>query len=474
MLFNTWQFVIFFLVVFVVYHKLPLRGQNILLVVASYVFYGAWDWRFLSLLWISTLVDYTAGLLMPRYGPRTRKWLLCASLCTNLGILGFFKYYNFMVDSAAHLLEVFGLQPHLPVLQIVLPVGISFYTFQTLAYTIDVYRGKLEPTRSLLTFAVYVAYFPQLVAGPIERAQHLIPQFSRGRVANAQMVSSGALLILIGLVRKVAIADVVAGQVDIVFSDPSRFSSPMLVRGVILFALQIYGDFAGYSDMARGISRMLGIELMENFNHPYFSTNATVFWRRWHISLSTWLRDYLYITLGGNRGPEWFVYRNLLLTMLLGGLWHGAAWTFVVWGGIHGLALAAHKFFLRGGKAPDVPQVNSMGDVIKATLSWALTMSVVLVAWVFFRATGFGNALDYLAGIASLRGAGAFHLEEWVLPLGMIALLMFIDVPQFLRRNHTVLLSWPWMVRGVVYAALVLLLVLIRVEDEVPFIYFQF
>ncbi|MCC7407270.1 MAG: MBOAT family protein [Phycisphaeraceae bacterium] len=474
MLFNTWEFGFFFLVVFLLYHLLGMRGQNVLLLMASYIFYGAWDWRFLSLLWISTVVDYTVALFMPSASPRRRKLLLLVSLFSNLGILGFFKYFNFFVDSAVVLLESVGFEAHMPVLSIVLPVGISFYTFQTMAYTIDVYRGRMEPTRDPLVFGLYVAFFPQLVAGPIERAQHLIPQFTRPRLADAHMLASGALLILIGLVRKVAIADVVAGEVDAVFANPGALSAPMLVRGVFLFALQIYGDFAGYSDIARGTSRMLGVELMENFNHPYFSTNITVFWRRWHISLSTWLRDYLYIPLGGNRGPTWFVYRNLMLTMLLGGLWHGAAWTFVVWGGIHGLALVIHKLYLRDKKCPDVPRLESAGDWGRAAIAWLITFPIVLLTWVFFRATNLGNAFDVLRGILTLRDITAISPRDLVLPMGMTALLLFIDIPQFLRRDHTVMLSWPWVVRGLVYTGMILLLILIRVEDDVPFIYFQF
>ncbi len=474
MLFNTWEFGFFFVAVFLLYHRLPLRAQNLLLLLASYVFYGAWDWRFLSLLWISTLVDFMVALFMANAPTRRRKLLLLISLCTNLGILGFFKYFDFFIGSAAGLIESLGFEASLPVLNVVLPVGISFYTFQTMAYTIDVYRGRMEPTRDPLVFGVYVAFFPQLVAGPIERAQHLIPQFSRPRVADARMLSSGALLILIGLVRKVAIADVVADDVEMVFANPEAFSAPMLLRAGFLFALQVYGDFAGYSDIARGTARMLGVELMENFNHPYFSTNITVFWRRWHISLSTWLRDYLYIPLGGNRGPRWFVYRNIMLTMLLGGLWHGAAWTYVIWGGLHGLALTLHRLFLRGRKPPDTPPLHSLRDWLRAALAWLLFMLFTVLSLSVFRSANDGDAMEVMRGIFTLREVTAISPRALLLPAGMTALILFIDIPQFLRRDHTIMLSWPWPVRGLVYAGLIMLLILIRVEDDVPFIYFQF
>jgi D-alanyl-lipoteichoic acid acyltransferase DltB (MBOAT superfamily) len=269
MFFNSWEFLVFFALVFVLYASMRLRWQNVLLVLASYFFYGWWDWRFLGLLFLSTVVDYLVGrALESAEGPRKRKTLLLVSLVTNLGILGFFKYFNFFVDSAATLLTSVGFEPHTPTLQVILPVGISFYTFQTMAYTIDVYRRRMKVVRDPVAFAVYVSYFPQLVAGPIERAQHLLPQFLSPRTITMEKVSSGALLILIGLVRKVIIADVAASEVDAVFSDPQSFGSWALLRGVLLFGLQIYGDFAGYTDIARGVSRIFGIELMRNFEHP--------------------------------------------------------------------------------------------------------------------------------------------------------------------------------------------------------------
>jgi alginate O-acetyltransferase complex protein AlgI len=351
MLFNSFVFVLFLAIVLPVYYALSHRWQNRFLLVASYVFYGYWDWRFLGLLAISTVLDFALALLIAGTdSPRRKKRRVALSVVVNLGILGFFKYFDFFVDSAAVLLESAGLQANLPMLRVVLPVGISFYTFQSMAYTIDVYRGIQPPTRNLLDFALYVAYFPQLVAGPIERASRLLPQIQSPRRVGQAQWERGAQLILWGYVKKVAIADGLAPYADAVFRDPSSFSGLSLWLGVYCFAVQIYCDFSGYTDIARGVSQLLGIELMENFRQPYLSRNITEFWRRWHISLSTWLRDYLYVPLGGNRRGPAMQYRNLMITMLLGGLWHGAAWTFVVWGGLHGLFLATHKYMTRGRK----------------------------------------------------------------------------------------------------------------------------
>lgn len=345
MFFNSFEYAVFLPVVLVLYWTVLRKRQNSLLLVASYFFYAAWDWRFLGLLMLSTIVDFCVGrTLGTRNEAATRKRLVGLSLAINLGVLGFFKYFNFFAESFADFMGRFGLAPDTPTLKVILPVGISFYTFQTLAYTIDVYRRKKEPEQNLLDFAVYVAFFPQLVAGPIERAQRLLPQIKTPRTSiNYEQIRSGLFLILLGLVRKVVIADSLAPIVNEAFRTADSAGAVTLMVGIVAFALQIYGDFAGYSDIARGSSRLLGIELMENFNQPYLSRNITHFWRTWHISLSTWLRDYLYIPLGGNRKGVSKTYRNLMLTMLLGGLWHGAAWTFVVWGGLHGLYLVVHR-----------------------------------------------------------------------------------------------------------------------------------
>ncbi|MBP7829004.1 MAG: MBOAT family protein [Kiritimatiellae bacterium] len=471
MLFTSGAFFIFLPIVLALYFSLERRAQNGMLLVASYFFYGWWDWRFCSLLAISTFLDFFCSLGMERHPARRRVFLL-ASLAGNLGILGFFKYANFFVDSAAALLAALGFQAHLPTLKIILPVGISFYTFQTMAYTIDVYRGQIRATRSLLDFALYVCYFPQLVAGPIERAQNLLGQFAAPRRVTRRMLASGALLVLLGFFRKIAIADAAAPYVEWCFAEPAQRTWIELLAGVWLFAIQIYGDFCGYSDIARGISRIMGIELMENFNQPYLSASITEFWRRWHISLSTWLRDYLYIPLGGNRGGTRKTYRNLMLTMLLGGLWHGANWTFVVWGGLHGLYLAAHKFWLglRGRARPAAP-----APLGKRLAGMVFTFHLVLLTWVFFRARDFGTAWSYLAGILGGRGGwAAFHLGPVFRVAFFSTLMLFVDLPQYRARAHERLLQWPWIARGLAYAALAAAILFLRPLNETPFIYFQF
>ena len=473
MIFNSWEYFVFLPFVLGLYYILNRQAQNVWLLVASYFFYGWWDWRFCSLLLISTLVDYGCGLAMGRYPDRKRTWLM-GSIVTNLGILGFFKYFNFFVDTAGVAISALGFEPNLPVLSVILPVGISFYTFQTMSYTIDVYRGQLVPTRSLLDFALYVAYFPQLVAGPIERATHLLKQFAVPRVVTRPMVETGCFLILVGLFRKVVIADGVAPMVNAVFDSSSSANWMELCFGTVLFAIQIYCDFAGYSDIARGTSRLLGIELMVNFNQPYFSRNITEFWRRWHISLSTWLRDYLYIPLGGNRHGIVATYRNLFLTMLLGGLWHGARWNFVIWGGLHGLYLAIHKLWLVRHPTQLCVDTNhkfSIGDLA----GMLFTFGLVNLAWIFFRSTTLAEALAILQGIVSFRGG----LEREVLALGgkllfYGSLVFASDWPAFIHNQHERMLEWSWLVRCGVYASLLFLLILLRPLNDTPFIYFQF
>ena len=475
MLFNTWQFAVFFVVVYTLYLSLRFRPQSIMLLLASWLFYACWNWKFLFLLLASTIIDYTVGRLLENADGSARRRLVTVSIVVNLTILGFFKYFNFFADSFSGLVGVLGLHVSPPVLRVILPVGISFYTFQAMAYTIDVYRRSAAPCRDFVSFALYVSYFPHLVAGPIQRTDDLLPQLLKPRTVTWDKIASGALLVLIGLVRKVAIADSVAPMVNAVFNNPGAQSSCQLLFGVFLFALQIYGDFAGYTDMARGVSRMMGIELIENFRQPYFSTNVQIFWTRWHISLSRWLRDYLYVPLGGNRGPAWFVYRNLMLTMLLGGLWHGASWNFVIWGGLHGLALAVHRYFSRGrrktggAESVEVPLMRG----IKAVASWALTMLVVGVTWVFFRARTLGAALGILGGIVHWHG-GLPPLKTLLDPLPVILLLLCIDVPQYLSGEHEVCRRWPWLLQGVIYAVLVLALLTWRPNTNAPFIYFQF
>ncbi|MDJ0961379.1 MAG: MBOAT family O-acyltransferase [Acidimicrobiia bacterium] len=465
MLFNSLQYAFFLVIVLALYQVLSRRRQNLMLLVASYAFYAAWDWRFLSLIWISTIVDFVVGRrLLALRGRAGGRWWLTLSLATNLGLLGFFKYYGFFVDSAVALLDSAGLSLSTSTLSIVLPVGISFYTFQTLSYTIDIWRGKLDPVDSPLDFALFVAFFPQLVAGPIERAARFLPQVQRERRVGPDDVAEGVFLILVGLIRKVVIADTAGLIADRYFAAPGEHGAVALLAGVALYTLQIYGDFAGYSNIARGSARLLGFDLMRNFRHPYFAASVTEFWRRWHISLSTWLRDYLYIPLGGNRGKVRRTYVNLMLTMLLGGLWHGASWNFVIWGALHGIYLAIHRALsTRREAAGRAPWPRAAGI--------AVTLPVVAMTWLTFRITEFSVFGEYLAGLTRWSSPDFAAL----VPVMLLALiLLVIDLPQHETDDEFALLRQPVVGVGVRAGAAALLLVFSAGGADVPFIYFQF
>ena len=407
MVFNSLVFLVFFAVVYAAYRVLPHRGQNWLLLVASYVFYGWWDWRFAGLLAATSFFSWGSGLVIAecrrRGNERGAWWTSCGNIVLNLGILGFFKYWNFFVESFAALFGSVGLGLEPRLLHIVLPVGISFYTFQALSYSIDVYRGQLEPTRDWVDFFAFVAFFPQLVAGPIERAGHLLPQMANPRTVTGEGVRSGAWLAVWGLFKKVVVADNLSSLVDGAFGAAGA-SGAMGLMAVYAFAMQIYCDFSGYSDVARGIARMMGFDLVENFRLPYFAKNPKEFWARWHISLSTWLRDYIYIPLGGNRRGARRQTLNLFATMLLGGLWHGAAWTFVAWGAFHGALLATWHGWARthgrvkrltgGGNAC---VAASDGRMLGEWMRRAGMFHLACLGWVFFRAGNFDEAWGVLA-----------------------------------------------------------------------------
>lgn len=470
MAFNSIQYALLLIVVFGLYRLLLRREQNVVLLVASYVFYGVWNVYFLPLLWLSTGVDFFVGReLAASDDPSRRKRLLLLSIGTNLGILGFFKYFGFFVESAAALLEAVGLGANVATLSIILPVGISFFTFQTMSYTIDIYRRELEPTDDLLSFAVFVAFFPQLVAGPIERAKRLLPQFTSDRKPiTGDEVSSGLLLIFIGLFKKVAIADALAPLVQDTFAEAATASWMHLLVGVYAFSLQIYGDFSGYSSIARGSARLLGIDLMVNFNQPYLARNITHFWRTWHISLSTWLRDYLYIPLGGNRGGGAATQRNLMLTMLLGGLWHGAAWTFVVWGGLHGLYLVVHR---RMGVSDRSETAIPTWRDIPAIFG---TFHLVAFSWIFFRAESFTEAWNVVSGIAMLREGLGFPFRGLSLVVPAVLAMTFIDLVQRRGQRHEAFLTIPSFAQGAIYGAFVVAVVVFSGLETVDFLYFQF
>lgn len=403
MLFNSLDFAVFLIIVFILYwllSKKSLQLQNLLILVASYVFYAWWDWRFLGLIAFSSLADYLiANFLKKEQGSFRRKLLLSLSVTLNIGFLGFFKYYNFFVDSWISAWETLGVSIQASTLNIILPVGISFYTFQTLSYTIDVYRKKLEPTSNLVQFMAYVAFFPQLVAGPIERAKNLLPQFQKARVFNSDFAMSGIYLIIWGLFKKVVVADNCAFFVNQIFDSSANFSSLELLLGAILFGFQIYGDFSGYSDIAIGVARLFGFSLMTNFLFPYFSRDIAEFWRRWHISLTTWFRDYLYIPLGGSRCNRFLQIRNVIIVFLVSGFWHGANWTFIIWGCIHGLLFMPLLLAKRNRT-----HVSETYITLRQLPNMLLTFMFVTFAWVFFRADSVSVAYHYIVDILGFSG----------------------------------------------------------------------
>ncbi len=471
MSFNSIQYFVLLGVVFAVYWQVRHRWQNVLLLAASYLFYGAWDWRFLSLLMISTAIDYAVGLkIKATEEERARRGWLAASMTANLVILGFFKYFGFFVESGAALFSRLGFDVGEPVLSIVLPVGISFYTFQSMSYAIDVYRRELEPTRNLLDYATFVAFFPQLVAGPIERASRLLPQITHERrFPDGEQLTSGITLILVGLFKKVAIADVMAPLVNQAFGSAGTTSGFTALVGVYAFALQIYGDFSGYSDIARGSSRLLGIELMVNFREPYLSRSITEFWRTWHISLSTWLRDYLYVPLGGNRRGKLRSYVNLMAVMLIGGLWHGASWTFVAWGGLNGAYLVAERIAADTGKARHLHPMRHVPALVKVVV----TFNLACLAWVFFRAASFSQAGEILQAIVT-RFGGPVDADSVALLVFAAGAALLLDLATRASEDDAPIAALAPAWRGVAAAAMLVPIVVFAGGTPVPFIYFQF
>ena len=476
MLFNSLQFAVFFAVVYGLYLALNHRWQNRMLLVASYIFYGAWDWRYLSLILISTWLDYYCAIKIRESAGRARKRrFLILSIAGSLGILGCFKYYNFFAASLQALLGAFGIAIPSLYLSIILPVGISFYTFQTMSYTIDVYRGEMEPTRSFLDFALFVAYFPQLVAGPIERAKHLLPQVLSPRTVTREKVFDGCYLILWGLFQKIFVADNLARLVDPVFAAPGPYNGAQVLLALYAFAVQIYCDFAGYSSIARGLGKCMGFEIMVNFNLPYASTNPREFWQRWHISLSTWLKDYLYIPLGGNRRGTLLTYRNLAITMLLGGLWHGAAWNFVLWGAYWGTMLILHRLL-----RPLLEKIPSPPSRALAA-SWKIVRIAVFfhlacLSWLLFRARSLDQILRMLHGMVfNFSFLTYFEWRPDVLLLAIyILFLLAVEIVQYLRDDPEVIRSWPAPARIAACLVLVYSILILGVNKPNYFIYFQF
>ena len=467
MTFNSLSFLIFFAVVYILYLSVRHKWQNRLLLAASYFFYGCWNWHFLSLIALSTVIDFTVGrkLNTTENEAARKRWLFISIFC-NLGILGFFKYFNFFSQSLVDFLQVFNLNVNYSTLNIVLPVGISFYTFQTMSYTIDVFRKELKTCDNFFDFALFVSFFPQLVAGPIERAKNLLPNVTAERVVTYEKIRRGLFLVVFGLFKKVVIADGVALAVNQIYNATGGVSGIDVAIATYLFALQIYCDFSGYSDIARGVSKMMGFELMENFRIPYVSKNPSEFWTRWHISLSSWLRDYLYIPLGGNRQGSFNTYRNLVITMILGGLWHGAAWNFVIWGAYQGLILVIYRLFQRKRSEKKHPVINLISIII--------FFQVTCYGWLLFRANSFEQIIQFTGLLFQMETLQTIIQVPSLPTLIGIFFLFLFDTLSALHDDAAFYFSYHKLVRSLMYALSLFLLLMGMTNAPAEFIYFQF
>lgn len=480
MLFNSLDFAIFLPMVFGLYWFVTqrnLKQQNLLILVSSYVFYGWWDWRFLSLIAISTLADFGLGLALGRENnPVKRKWFVAASVVVNIGFLAFFKYFNFFVESFTQAFSFMGTEIDGYTLNIILLVGISFYTFQTLSYTIDVYRKKIEPTNNLVAFGAFVAFFPQLVAGPIERASNLLPQFFEKRRFDYSKAADGMRQILWGFFKKVVVADSCGKFADLIFDNSANYGGSTLVLGAIFFAFQIYGDFSGYSDIAIGTARLFGFNLKQNFNFPYFSRDVAEFWRRWHISLSTWFRDYLYIPLGGSKGGTLLKTRNIAIVFLVSGLWHGAAWKFIIWGALHALYILPLVFLNKNRRNLNTVAEGTLLPSLWQLVSMLVTFCLVTLAWVFFRAHSVQHAVEYILNIFSSSLFTVPHLAGKSEVLLILLLITSLVAVEWGGRKWPFALAYlsphRWL-RWLIYYLLVMGIVLFGKDGE-QFIYFQF
>lgn len=478
MLFNSLSFALFLPVIFLLYWLVVnknFRNQNILLLVASYFFYACWDWRFLFLLIFSTLLDYYTGLKMTDTPhQKTKKLWFWLSISINLGFLGVFKYYNFFVNSFADGLAGLGMQVNPWTLKVILPVGISFYTFHGLSYVIDIYKGRIRAERNFIDYSVFVSFFPLLVAGPIERATHLLPQIQRKRTFDYTKAVDGLRQILWGLFKKVVIADQCAKSANLIFGDYAHQSGSTLVAGALFFTVQIYCDFSGYSDIALGTARLFGIELLRNFAYPYFSRDIAEFWRRWHISLSTWFRDYLYIPLGGSRGNKWMKVRNTFIIFLVSGFWHGANWTFIMWGFLNALYIMPSIVFDTNRANLDIVAQGKTLPTLREIGAMGITFTLTVFAWVFFRSETMADAISYIAGICSPSLLSAPVLKS----PGFLAVTGLFFMVEWLGREQSYAianlgLSWPKTVRWLTYYAIVFAVFYYAVPEN-TFIYFQF
>lgn len=483
MLFNSLDFAVFLPLVFILYWFVTNRNlklQNILIVAASYIFYCWWDWRFLSLIVFSTIVDYTVGLKLKNEGNQLkRKVLLWTSILVNLGFLGFFKYYNFFLNNFVEAFSLFGSKVEANSLKIILPVGISFYTFQTLSYTIDVYKRKVEPTTDLIAFTAYVSFFPQLVAGPIERATNLLPQFFTKRTFKYDDAVDGVRQILWGLFKKIAIADNCARYANLIFNNSDYYSGSTLVLGAVFFAFQIYGDFSGYSDIAIGTSKLFGFKLKQNFNFPYFSRDIAEFWRRWNISLTSWFRDYLYIPLGGSRGRTSLIIRNTFIIFLVSGFWHGAKWTFIAWGAINALYFLPLLLMKRNHNHLNTVAQGKILPGLKDLIAMFLTFSLTTFAGIFFRADNIMHAINIIKGIFT---SSLFSFPKIILTgetyITLCLLVIFLIIEWFGRGQQyaieKLVNKWLWPFRLIFYYGITYLIMSFGNFGDNQFIYFQF
>jgi len=479
MLFNSVEFAIFLPIVLVIYWLLPkekITLQNILLLAASYFFYACWDYKFLFLLMFSTLLDYFSGIMMYKAsGKRGKQFWFWSSIIINLGFLGVFKYYNFFIESFADALSLAGIQANYTTLSVILPVGISFYTFHGLSYVIDIYNDKIKPERNFVDYAVFVSFFPLLVAGPIERATHLLPQIQRPRIFNYSKAVDGLRQILWGLFKKIVIADNCAEFANTIFNNSSDHSGTTLIMGALFFTFQIYCDFSGYSDIALGVARLFGIELLRNFAFPYFSRDIAEFWRRWHISLTTWFRDYLYIPLGGSRGGTWMKVSNTFIIFLVSGFWHGANWTFIAWGLLNAiyflplLLLNKNRVNLEiAGRDRLLPTLGELRGII-------VTFSLTAFAWIFFRAESIGHAFSYIGNMFS-----KFRLEmPTIFPKYIVILIILFIIVEWIGRHGKFALAGidsalrPKWSRWLFYYIIIFAIFAYRGSEQ-QFIYFQF
>lgn len=482
MFFNSIDFAIFLPIVFILYWfvtKGNLRLQNILLLVSSYFFYACWDWRFMFLLIFSTLLDYYTGIkIHDATNQRKKMFWLWLSICVNLGFLGVFKYYNFFATSFADGLSLLGLEANFGTLQVILPVGISFYTFHGLSYVIDLYKSRIKPERNFIDYSLFVSFFPLLVAGPIERATHLLPQILKKREFDYSRAVDGLRQILWGLFKKIVIADNCATYVNQIFGSYETQSGSTLLLGAILFAFQIYGDFSGYSDIALGTARLFGIELLRNFAFPYFSRDIAEFWRRWHISLTTWFRDYLYIPLGGSRGGKWQAIRNTFIIFLVSGFWHGANWTFLAWGAFHAFLFLPLLLLQKNRKNTNSVSEGRLFPNLKELIQMTSTFLLVVIGWIFFRSETINDAFAYILGIVNSSLFSKPLMRAFISRfLPIFIMIMILIIVEWLQRNkqHGLQLSpkIPIAIRYLIYILIILLIHRYQ-GDSSTFIYFQF